>query len=110
MNNTLFSSANKSVGKSTIATSASTINTAKKPLQKKKENFFVYSLKQFWSLCVAFWTRFRKFMWIGSTGNWFVYLGFIILVVPFVFSYMQEMQNEMMRMMESTLFINLVQK
>lgn len=31
----------------------------------------------------------------------FSYSGFIILVVPFVFSYMQEMQNEMIRMMES---------
>jgi hypothetical protein len=93
MNNTLFSSANKSVGNSAIATSSSTINTAKKPLQNKKGNFFVYSLKQLWSFCVGFWTRFKKFMWIGSTGNLLPHLGFIILVVPFVFSYMQEMQN-----------------
>jgi hypothetical protein len=28
-------------------------------------------------------------MWIGSTGYFINYLGFIILVVPFVFSYMQ---------------------
>jgi hypothetical protein len=101
MNSTLFSSANKSAGNSTIATSASTTSPARKPIAKKRDNFIVYSMKQLWSFCVGFWTRFRKFMWIGSTGNCFCYSGFIILVVPFVFSYMQEMQNEMIRMMES---------
>ena len=40
--------------------------------------------------------------------HWYLnyYLGFIIKVVPFVFAYMQEMQSEMVKMMESILLIN----
>lgn len=97
----LGANAKSAMTNSTIATSASTTRSAVKLPQKKKDNFFVYSFKQLWSFLAAFWTRFRKFMWIGSTGNLFADSGFIILVVPFVFSYMQEMQNEMIRMMES---------
>ncbi len=101
----MFSGANKSTGNSTIATSSSTTRSTGKPVQKRKDNFIVYSGKQLWNLFLGFWARFRKFMWIGSTGKFLNYLGFIILVVPFVFSYMQEMQNEMIRMMESKFFI-----
>lgn len=101
----MFSGAGKSTGNSTIATSSSTARSTIKPALKKKDNFIVCSCKQVWSLLVGFWARLRKFMWIGSTGYFINYLGFIILVVPFVFSYMQQMQNEMIRMMESTIFI-----
>ncbi len=98
-------SKDKNISKSTLATTQSSTHAATKPAPKKKDNFIVYSFKQIWSLLTAFWTRFRKFMWIGSTGNSLLTLGFIILVVPFVFSYMQEMQNEMIRMMESKFFL-----
>ena len=37
-----------------------------------------------------------------------IIVGFIILVVPFVFGYLQEMQNEMARMMASNFNIYLV--
>lgn len=68
----LLGANSKAMTNSTIATSASTTRSTVKPLQKKKDNFFVYSFKQLWSLLAGFWTRFRKFMWIGSTGNLFL--------------------------------------
>jgi len=78
MNNSTHATFNKStVNKSAI-----------KPI-KRKDNFIVYSCKQVWSLLAGFWARLRKFMWIGSTGTFISYSGFIILIVPFVFAYMQ---------------------
>jgi len=62
----LLSGSGKTTGKSTQAT------VSKAPIKsapKKKDNFIVYSFKQIWSLLVGFWTRFRKFMWVGSTGK-----------------------------------------
>jgi hypothetical protein len=62
----LLSGSGKSTGKSTQGTVS---KPAIKPVPKKKDNFVVYSFKQIWSLLVGFWTRFRKFMWVGSTGK-----------------------------------------
>jgi hypothetical protein len=61
----LLSGANKSTGSSTLATSTKST----KSVVKKKDGFVVYTLKQFWSFIQGFWTRFRKCMWVGSTGN-----------------------------------------
>ena len=61
----LLSGVNKSTG-STLATST---KSATKQIVKKKDSFVVYSLKKFWGLIIGFWTRFRKFMWVGSTGK-----------------------------------------
>lgn len=57
------------IGKSTLATTSSSTRAATKPQPKKKDNFIIYSFKRIWSLLTGFWLRFRKFMWIGSTGN-----------------------------------------
>jgi len=67
----LLSGANKSIGSSTLASSSKSVI---RPAQKKKENFLVYSFKQFWSLLAGFWTRLRKCMWVGSTGIYFTNL------------------------------------
>lgn len=57
-------------GKSTLNSTQNTVNrSAIKPAAKKKDNFVVYSFKAIWSLLAGFWTRFRKFAWVGSTGN-----------------------------------------
>lgn len=57
------------IGKSTLATTSGSTRTVSKPVQKKKDNFVIYSFKRVWSLLCGFWLRLRKFMWIGSTGN-----------------------------------------
>lgn len=67
----LLSGANKST--STLSTST---RSNIKPAQKKKDNFIVYSFKQIWSFLAGFWTRFRKFMWIGSTGILYIKVRF----------------------------------
>lgn len=63
------------IGKSTLATTSGSTRTVSKPVQKKKDNFLIYSFKRIWSLLCGFWLRFRKFMWIGSTGNYFILLS-----------------------------------
>ena len=60
----LLSGANKSTGSSTLATSTKST----KSVVKKKDGFVIYTIKQFWSVIQGFWTRFRKCMWVGSTG------------------------------------------
>lgn len=72
----------------------STLSKSNRSTIKKKDNFFIHSSKLIWSFIMGFWMRLRKFAWIGSTGKFqTILLGFIIMVVPFVFAYMQEMQN-----------------
>lgn len=67
----LLSGDSKTLGTSTLATTRASTGSVSKPLPKKKDNFIIYSMKRVWSLLSAFWARFRKFMWIGSTGNLF---------------------------------------
>ena len=84
----MFSGANNS------KMTTSTLSKSNKSTIKKKDNFLIHSSKLIWSFVMGFWMRLRKFAWIGSTGNLYTnILGFIIMVVPFVFAYMQEMQN-----------------
>lgn len=58
------------------STQASLNKSNIKPIPKKKDNFFVFVCKQSWNLIMGLWMRFRKFMWIGSTGNHLVYHRF----------------------------------
>ena len=60
------------IGTSTLATTSSSTRAVSKPQPKKKDNFIIYSFKRIWSLLTAFWIRFRKFMWIGSTGIFYI--------------------------------------
>jgi hypothetical protein len=59
-------------GKSSLNSTQNTANrSALKAAPKKKDSFIVYSFKSIWSLLVGFWTRFKKFAWVGSTGNFY---------------------------------------
>ncbi len=59
-------------GKPALTPNQNTVNrSVLKPAPKKKGNFIVYSFKTIWSLLVGFWTRFKKFAWVGSTGNFY---------------------------------------
>lgn len=60
-------------GKSNLSSTQQAVaKSAIKSAPKKKDNFVVFSFKKLWSLLVGFWTRFRKCMWVGSTGNFVI--------------------------------------
>lgn len=72
---------------------------------KPKKNFFAYSLSIIWQrLCWA-WSKGRSFLWVFSTGTFQVYIGFILLILPFTFAYISEFQKEAAKIMGGNYFL-----
>lgn len=91
----LASRANNSTGKTTIASKIS--NSSSSIGSKPKKNFFAYSWSMIWSRLCWVWGKGRNFLWVFSTGNSFVHIGFILLILPFTFAYISEFQKEAAR-------------
>lgn len=73
--------------------------------RSNKDSFFVYLYKRVWAWTLAFWGKARKSLWVLSTGNYLSYLGFILLILPFSFAYIMELQKETMRIMQGNCYL-----
>lgn len=88
----LASRVNNSTGKTTITSKIS--NSSSSIGGKPKKNFFAYSFGLIWSRLCWIWGKGRNFLWVFSTGNNLIYIGFILLILPFTFAYISEFQKE----------------
>ena len=66
----------------------------------KKDNFITFLYKRIYALLMKLWGKTKSMLWIGSTGTIFINAGFILLVIPFSFLYLTEMEKNSMKMME----------
>ena len=66
----------------------------------KKDNFFTFLYKRIYALLMKLWGKTRSMLWIGSTGRIKINVGFILLIIPFSFLYLTEMEKHSMKMME----------
>lgn len=96
----MLASSKRSMNSSTMAASKSSIN---KP--KANEGFRVYLFNKISDISSKVWGGCRKFMWITSTGKLFLHIGLIIIILPFAFGYMMEMQKEMSKFMASNAYV-----